>query len=352
MDTKIVNIFTDLHHADLYYSLVLLLEKRMGFNLYRPIGLEWFHEGYWKIAEPYNNSLDTVNQFLKITDCPYFNRNDSHRNDKIFFQNDTYYIYDDTHGFFNKAITLDTFKSMNFDIIMPTYSLHDFLYEKLRNKYHPDAKLISHLGNVGQTSHLPNVIYSSPYISNSNQNTVMIHQELDINHYKYTCPNPLTKNIYSVVNCAPYLDIYQKYKNSLLEYTFKYYGAGSPDGNLPGTNGVSKKMMEANMGWCLKPLGGLGHSNMGWMYSGRPVVTNMSQHIMFGGEDAKRLFEPDVTCIDIDSGTVEENCEKIKRWIEPENNLKFGENARKRFLEIVNYENEEVMFRKFLENLK
>ena len=98
----------------LYYSLYCLLEKRLGFELYRPIGIDWFNEGYWKIAEPYNNSIDTINQFLESdlisperyhATCGYYNHS---------CKDDIYHIYNPIHDYYQKAIKIETFKNLKF----------------------------------------------------------------------------------------------------------------------------------------------------------------------------------------------------------------------------------------------
>ena len=345
-----MKILIDLHHADLYYSLYCLLEKRLGFELYRPIGIDWFNEGYWKIAEPYNNSIDTINQFLESdlisperyhASCGYYNHS---------CKDDIYHIYNPIHDYYQKAIKIETFKNLKFDLIISTIEAHDYAFEKLRDKYQPSAKLIAQLGNTLQKTHCKNVIHSVPYTPQSEQNCILMHQEINTNLYTYITPDVNTKNIYSVVSLAPYLEIYNEYKNILDICNFKYYGINCPDGILDGALGVSEKIKEANLGWCLKHLGGLGHSNMGWMCSGRPIITNMSQHRFWGG-NALKLFEPDYNCIDIESDTTHEISKKIKKWLEPEINIKMGENAKKRFHEIINYDEEEMKFRKFMSNI-
>ena len=341
-----MKVFLDLHHSDLYYSLYLLLEKRLGFELYRPIGMDWFYEGYWKIAEPYNNALDTVGQYLNVDRTPFINGSVNNN----FLKDEIYFIYDPAHKYHQRAIEFEKFKSIKFDIILSTFHAHDYVFETLKNLHQPNAKLIAHMGNTFQTTHLKNVIHSVPYKPKDNQNCIYIHQEIDTNIYNYTQPDKLTKNIYSVTNLMPYTETYYLYKSLLNEFNFKYYGIGCVDGVLNGTLGVYEKMRESNIGLSLKPLGGLGHSNMGWFYSGRGLITNMSQHKIYG-EDALKYFEPDVTCIDIDGDTVEENCKKIRKWMMPENTIKLGENAKRRFHEIINYDYEELEFRKFLENI-
>ena len=342
------NIFTDLHHGDLYFSLHRLFEDRLGWNLYRPIGWDWFNAGWWKIAEPYGNPSDTINQYLEIIPTIYsqgYNLNKNH-----YVQDDVYYVWEEGHRYYQKAITLEKFKSMKFHIVMSSFPTHDELYSTMRATFQPYAKSVAHLGNGGQTTQIKNVITSVPFASAPGQNVVYVHQELDPDIYKYTPPNPATKNVYSMVNCLPYPEIYYQYKQAMPDIVFKAYGASSPEGPLDGSRGVGAEMRNANLGWQLKPLAGLGHTAMGWFMSGRPIVTNMSQNRITGG-DALLLFQPGINCIDIETFSLHEGCKAIREWLEPDNNLIYGMNALNRFNEIVNYNQEEQNVRKWLERL-
>ena len=42
-----IRILADFHHHALWESLRLVFEERFGWELYRPIGMDWFIEGYW-----------------------------------------------------------------------------------------------------------------------------------------------------------------------------------------------------------------------------------------------------------------------------------------------------------------
>jgi hypothetical protein len=179
---------------------------------------------------------------------------------------------------------------------------------------------------------------------------VLCHQELDPALYKYEPPNPNTRNIFSTVNCFPYPALYNQYKALLSDVNMKSYGASSPDGPLFGCKGVAGKMIEANIGWQLKPSGGLGHTAMGWIYSGRPIITNMSQNRSWGG-NALRLFEPGITCHDIEAHSVDENCKLIRRMLEPEENAAWSQRAKKRFSEVINYDAEMEAVKVFMSNL-
>jgi hypothetical protein len=343
-----MKVFTDFHHGDLYYSLCILFEERLGWELYRPIGLDWFNKGFWKIAEPYGNAMDTVNQFLNINKdgyIPYKNLNGQH-----YVEDDIYYVYDPSHDYYQKAVTLDKFESMNFDIILPTYSSHEHPWINLRNQYSPKSKLISQMGNVYQTSSYQFVLHSVPYNPPSGQQTIYYHQEIDQKLYGYV-PPPLNKrSIYSVVNELPYANTFNLYKNSLENVDMKAYGAGTPEGPLSGSKGVAKMMKKANVGWHLKPLDGFGHSALGWFASGRPLIVFMSDIITFG-HDAPKLFVPGVTCLDLQAHSFSENKDLINRMLQPEENLAWAERTLHKFNQVINYDKEGRQIKKFLERI-
>jgi len=209
--------------------------------------------------------------------------------------------------------------------------------------------MIHHVGNVSIVGHLDHVIRSTRFDGTS-VSEVLVHQELDSEIYKKTDINPETKNIINVTNGNPLPEVYAAFKDNLPDYTFQSFGSGSPDGILAGCGEVSEKMREANLGWTTKQSGGLGHSNMGWMYSGRPVITSMAQHRSLG-ECAVKLFEHGVTCIDVDSGSVEEVSKTVKKWMDPDVGQKHGDMAKKRFHEIVNYKEEAESVKTFLSNI-
>lgn len=344
-----MKVFTDLHHGDLFYSLHLLFEKRLSWDLYRPIGLDWFENSFWKIGDPYPNPKDTALQYLNIGNDDW----DQYKNlnGNLTKENEVFYIKEPYHNYFQKAITLKTFKEMKFDLIIPSYPAHDICYEKLQKLYQPQAKIIMQMGNIGQQTHLPNVMHSVPYNAKTNQKTIYYHQEISPTLYSYVSPNPQTKNIYSFVNNLPYKNIYEQYKKSLPEINMKAYGGGCPDGSVYGAKGVGEKMKEANIGWHLKDQNGFGHNTMGWYASGRPTIIQIKDFHGYPYKDIWYLCEPNVTCIALDQSDFNTNHSKIHKALDPENNLKMCEKAFQRFNEVVNYNQEAEQLKQFLSNI-
>jgi len=346
-----MNVFVDYHHADLKKSLSLLFEDRLGFKLYHPTGIEWHDEGWWKLADNYTNTKEVVSQWLDCERIPW-KVDPETPVEENYISEGVHYEWDHNHRYHHKAITLDRFKQMRFDYIIASYQPHEEPFKRLRDLYHPKAKLIAHVGNIGQESVLPNVMHSVRFQASKDQNSIYINQELNPKAYGYLLPDLGTRNIYNVTNGNPSSNIYNQFRSAMAGTRFKSYGINCPDGLLNGAPAVGRKMIEANLGWTLKKMGSLGHSNMGWLYSGRATVTNMNQHREYGCKATLQLFEPDVTCIDLDSGTASENIRKICRWLTPGENQKRSEIVRKRFEEVINYDQQEEDFRTFLGNLR
>ena len=341
-----VNVFCDLHHSDLYWSLHALFERRLGWRLFRPIGREWFDAGFWKIAEPYGNPPDTIHQYLGTTAKPWgvgcLNSNPIARDG--YFE-----VADPSHdNFTHRAMTFDQFRDARFDLIVSCYGpSHDVAYDRLRDLYQPQAERLAQMGNVFQKTHCKHVIHSAPYVPEPWQHALYYHQEIDRALFYPTAPDPTTRKITSCVNLLPHREIFDAYKAALPDVEFRAYGASCPDGFLLGAKSVAEKMREANLGWHIKPHDGFGHTAMGWMASGRAVVTRMDE-IREYGHDAPRLFVPGETCIPVD-GVRAALGRSVRRGLG--SSMALGENAARRFDEVCNYAAEEVEIRQFLEGV-
>jgi hypothetical protein len=337
-----MRILVDTHHRDLLYALHCLFEKRLGWEMYIPIGPEWAEKGYWTMHEAHNcDSL--IGQYLT------HNSGDHPFCDKYKNEDGIHHIWNRCHQYHMKAVDFDRFLDMDFDIVMPTHWCHYDVWKKLHSEAKSKSTLVYHVGNIDRREKLGNVIRSVPHPGGSDV-SVLVNQELNTDIYRYTNVSRGSNNIHSVTSGYMFPELYQRYKKLLPEIDFKYYGIDCPDGVLHGTDGVFEKMKEATLGWTTKGYGGLGHSNMGWMYSGRAVITNMSEHRKWG-ELALKLFEPGFNCIDLDSGTEKENCEMIRDWMNPDVANAVGKNARTRFLELINYEKEAEDAKEFLSKI-
>lgn len=348
-----MNVFCDLHHDGLYYSLHLLFEKRLGWNLFRPIGKEWFRQGYWAIARPYGDNPGTIDQYLSLNNVP--SDGTPPLNSVAGIAPTHYSIRDEAHDFTQKAITLNQFKEMNIDIIIASIPDHWLLYSQLRDDYHPSAKVICHMGNMfnevrrmvaeGVVENL--MAATIPFQLNRPINTVFYHEEQPIRDFMPPMPENRNK-IKSFVNVLPKQEQYFQYKKELWEKEMKAFGASCPDGMLPTLNKVYDEMQGSDWIYHVKP----GGDGFGWVWHsaymlGRPVITNFSDYKnKLGG----LLFEHKVTGIDLEQGTVKENCELLSQLSDPEKHLEMCIAAHKRFCDVVSYNAEEKNIRNFLNN--
>ena len=349
-----LKVFSDLHHADLYYSLQLLFEKRLDAELYRPIGMEWQQQGFWRVFD----HPATAQQFLGLNQA-IVKPTDVHGNYLSEFQqlnlnyrfeDGIYYVYDPVHEKVQRAITLDKFKEMEFDIIISSLPQHIGPFNKLISLYQPRAKHIFQVGNAW--GHLPGVtnILSStaPFPVPPNINICFYHQEFDLEVYKFTEPkNP--KIINSYIHLMRELDLLQLYKILLPDYVFTTYGA-SMDQVANGTQMVADKMSESGWTWHVKPEGdGFGHVIHSTYACGRPAIIKANY---YRGKAAEHLLEDLVTCIDISKRSPVENAEIIKSMSQPDAHRQMCHNAYNRFKQMVDFDQEEQRIRHFLSNLR
>lgn len=340
-----MKVFTDYHHDDLLYSLHLLLEKRLGWKLYRPIGLDWFNEGYWKVAEPYDNHPGTVAQYLVVGSIPENGTKPLNTNPKY------------ADGKPHRLVTLDRFKEMQFDIVIASYLPHIEVFRKLIQKYQPKAKLIHQMGNdwskwvdFGMVKNL--LSSTAKFKTPTGVNAVFYHQEFDTKVFKYK-PWKGKKKICSFTNALKDYKadrrLFLRYKDYMDDFEWKSYGSSNTDGIVFGHKNIAKEMHDSMFGWHLKTGGdGFGHIIHNWFACGRPVICK-KQH--YKGKLAGELMIDGRTCIFIDNLTRKDGSKKIRRYMDREKHEKLCRNAYRRFKSKVDFDEEEQKIRKFLENL-
>ena len=349
-----MNVFADLHHGDLYYSLHLLFEKRLGWNLFRPIGLDWFKKGFWKIAEPYGNPPDTIGQYLEVPSV----EKSAHwvqRYGETQLVDDVYYISTRiSDGYYiQKAITLETFLKMDIDFVIATYDRHEEPYSRLISKYKPNTIPIFQMGNVGWTpKHIKNVLVALDISIPSGFNYIKYHPE---HHGDYHYVPPTNHNIVkNFMNCmVDYpedLAWFLKYEKLLPELTWKMHGIKGRDGVI-SNDLVPQAMRDSAFIWHVKSLGSCGFVPRQAMACGRPVITRTSYAEEYKTL-ARGIYEDSINCIDLDAGTEKENIEKIKYFMQPENHIRLCESTVEDFKRKVNFEEEARVIKIFLDSLK
>jgi len=305
-----MNILTDFHHNSLLRSLVLLFEDRLGMNVYRPAGLDWYHEGFWAI----NDNLDTAKQFLDTQSI--FVPDNTPPLNVVNMENDGIYaIYDPGNESLHKAITLEAFKSMEFDFVIASIPSHIKLYEKLINQYQPKAKLIVQVGNNWPSNIVEgfNVMASVKPGLLDNSNVVYYHQEFDTNIFKplgYKDENMISSYINIIQNMNQGWSDFTKLEELLVgDIKFNSYGGQCRDGSIAGATSLADSMNRNSLIFHVKDGGdGYGHILYNSYACGKPMIIRSS---VYNGCLGQELFNDD-NSIDLDKFTLEEASNKVK----------------------------------------
>lgn len=350
-----MNIFADFHHGDLYYGFHLLFEKRLGHKLFRPIGMEWFNEGYWRVGDPYPNPSSVAMQYLSTEGY----MGEFPANAEYYVKEDVYYAYQHQQDFYHKAITLDTFKKMDFDILISSIPAHDKTHARLVDKYQPQAKHICHIGNTDQTSSGTNIMTSiSPnsFHASDYENICFCRQEFDVDMFKYTPFDYGSTEKRKIMSITQYMQSYplmSEFEERLTEYQFDAYGCGMPLGDIHPKRKIAQKMGEAFFGWNIRAPGFgdgySGHTFLNWCASGRPLIVRLSDNSQY---PPSPILKPDRNCIDISNISIDDAVRKVREFSSPDKHRAMCEDMFNTFKNEVNFDRDAEKVRAFLEVLK
>lgn len=349
------NVFCDLHHGDLYYSLHVLFEERLKMQLFRPIGLEWFEKGFWKIAEPYHNAPDTIDQYLGIPNATWSrNKEPTQRYGEIQLADDVYYIpvKVGSEQYIQKAITFAKFLKMDFDFIVASYAGHDFAYSQLVQNYKPNAIYIRQIGNISEIPQFcRNVMLAMNTPMPSGVNYIKYHPE---HHKEYCYAPPTNRNVIKSFIAAPLaepdLPLFYEYEKLLSDFIFKMHGILGRDGVISG-DAMPQAIKDSAFVWHVKHTGCGGFVARQALACGRPCI--IKKHYCYENHVLERdLFEDSVNCVDLDVGTIAENVEKIRFFSQPERHVEMCKNTAEKFKRDVNFAVEAERIRDWLSGLR
>lgn len=349
-----MNVFADFHHAGLFESLRILFVDRLGHELYRPIGESWFDMGYWKIAEPYGNAPDTIGQYLGINDEAW----DAFKNlnGNYVLEDRVYHIFDFDEKCHHKAITLETFRDMEFGIVIASIPSHILPYRRLIERFQPNAKLIYQVGNDWGWMGVPSVknVMASAIIPRVPEDVhyISYHQEFDLDIFHKGEPHR-QKNAYSFIHCMsgyPDWGGLLELEKAMPDYDFKFFGASCRDGCVGGIEGVADKMREAMWIVHVKAGGdGYGHAIHNAFAVGRPLIVKAGY---YRGKLAEPLLTDGVTCVDLDNRSPQGARDMIRTIMAEGRYEGMVDACRERFDRHVNFDEEEKQLRVFLDNLQ
>ena len=279
----------------------LLLEDRLGIEVYVPVGYEWFDEGYWAFgAEHFGRAL--ADQYLNI-DAKYERWAEQ------------YVTRDPAHpSRFIRCVTRQQFAALGgWSHIVATVQDNQAGFRRLADEV--SAKYVYQVGNTHQQvdwSLDPLALVSSEVPIEGRG--VRMHQPFDHDSiFRFRDPAEATHHFSSFVNLMPRLPdwpLWLGYQTYLPEWPTLVYGIDGPDGNLHPVSAIADAMAASAFGLHLKPTGdGFGHVLHNWAAVGRPLVGRASY---YRGQMGEHLWRDTVTCIDLDQRTPEENATLIR----------------------------------------
>lgn len=363
-----MRVLADLHHFDLYHSLELLFGKRLGFGVCRPIGMDWYPE-YWAIS-----SDKQLAKLLLSTEPRYcFDWLHSRRTligldwavmslhltrigrvEADPLQPGRYRVHDMSKHSWQDAITLEFFKNNQFDLLISSVPQHFPLFEKLRQKYQPQAKHIFYASAIGQKlpEGVKNVILNSPQEDTiPGINHVYCRQEFDLGTF-YPAGMPdraATRLVKSYVHFPVTEQIWQRI--GLPDWTLRFIGRtlGPLNEVVVESSTIRDHMAVSSFTMHVKPGGeSFGHILHNSFAVGRPVIINGNDFI--GTQGGELLTSK--TCLDVDRLSPEEVRKRLMETLEePEQYREMQEACLARFKEVVDFDEDEKNIRQFLQDL-
>ena len=343
-----MRVLADYHHHDLWESLELLC-VRLGWDLYRPIGLEWFEQGYWNHERKWHGDA-IARQYLEPwgTDIP--GASGAWRQDA-------------GHHRLQGLLTLTQARDLRPDIVISSLAHNHEGFARFASE--AGATFGLQLGNVrfgaidmaedrwelaafGLVSSILPAPVAVPH--------VVYHQEFSLTDFRYEPVEPHEPlRVASFVQCFAENErtyaLFAEAADANPGYDWRVYGSyGSipPDrfaaGNIDRCYLIGDEMRQQDIAWHGKQWSdGFGHVIHNWFAVGRPVIGYESY---YRDQLAGPLWLEGVTSFDITDRTAHEVGNLLAELArEPGRLVEMGAAAAARFREVVDYDEEERAIR-------
>jgi len=343
--------FADFHHGGLQESLRILFVERLGWEFYRPVGTEWYTEGYWMVYD----AFDTAQQFLGLHLTQDYD--DFQKSNPTHWLNNgwketgggVYAIPSQDMSKTHYGIRLEAFKSMKFDIIISSMPQHFAMYERLRQQYQPQAKHIFQMGNCWvPPAGVKNLMNSTSVEPPDGVHHVRYHQEFDTTLFKLgPCPNP--RSVINMMHYQPpeFQEQFTALENHMRSrgWVFHNHGAGNRDGAVFPLD-IPAAFQNHGFVWHNKRMEGYGYNLHQAVACGRPVICHRR---FYKGMIGEALLTPH-TCIDQDEyETLDALADALEMWAQRHEEA--AKETAARFKEVVDFDAEAKKITHFLNTL-
>lgn len=345
-------MLADFHHHALGESLALLFTDRYHVDLFYPMGMEWFDEGYWQFERQFHGDR-VARQYLEgiWSDAEV-----------------TYgigYLVDKRHP--NRAIygvTLAAAKQMNWDFVLSSLPHNDDGFHRFATEKR--ARFGIQVGNVMQDSRydLASFVLASStlpghttqaswgkVIEYQGKPTVIYHQEFDTRSiFTASIPTQPSREVASWVNCFPetspyraFLDFARRTKDDFDWRVYGSYGSAADDelkaGDISWVPDIAAAMRQARIGFHMKSWSdGYGHVIHNWSAIGRPIIWVSGY---YRDKLAEPLWVEGVNAWDIASHSEAEIVDIMRRLRDDDDFwLRASEESALRFREVVDFDEE------------
>ena len=331
-----MNVLIDKHQADLFYSLQLLFEDRLGYTVYTPVGFDWFDAGVWQFGHQHLGR-QLAEQFLRI-DARWsdgLTSHDTHHPERLI-----------------RGVTWDQARQMDWAYVVATVQDNQTGFHRFAREH--QAKYVYQVGNTNQQvdwglDPLALVSGEVPILGRG----IRYHQEFDAKGtfgYHTPVPGP-TVRVASFVNCYSSMSgtyhHWQEAQALAPDFIWREHGIDGADGNLEPVSAIADQMAVADFGWHDKEQGdGFGHVIHNWAAIGRPLV---GQSHRYRGKLAEPLWEDGVTCIDLDQHSIPDAVALMRQIVaDPDRHRAMCEAIRARFDSLVDFDAEAEQIRALL----
>ena len=323
----------------------MLFTDRFGWELYRPIGMDWHTEGYWRFE-----SEAVARQFLEPwpSDAPH--------PDGIWSARGSVPHPDRRQH----MLTIEQARDMKPDLVIATLAenepgLHRFAQEV-------GAHFGIQVGNQGA----PNIWGAAEFAMLSVTTPgfepwiphVTYHQEFSLDVYRHEWPPSEPDLIANRVQCITGTPLYRRFRaisEELPDMRFRWFGhCGEHDalygGDTPVVADIGDSMRASLAGWQDKRWSdGYGHVVHAWFAVGRPTFVSGRY---YADKLAGRLMEHGVTCYDLDQMSDTEVVAAITELrLLGDRHIEMSGAAARRFREVVSFDAEAEAIRAMLEGV-
>lgn len=352
-----IRVLCDAIHADLWESLRLLFEVRLGWQLYRPIGMEWAERGIWRFEQHQPYGQGVAHQFLDPWPSDRWSLDIfSGLHEDVMLRDDT------THpGRTQRLVTYDQARSQRWDLVLAT------LAENEQGLWQFAQDVGAHygiqVGNQGAANLWPLAEFGLLSVTTPEfkpwKPHVYYRQEFDRALFHPDGGAGAEPDLVSTrVQCITQTSEYPRFvtlAGMVPEARFLWYGHCEPrderwGGSHETTPAVAESMHHTRIAYHAKRWSdGYGHVIHNWFSIGRPVLATATY---YRDKLAGPLFVEGETSYDLERHSDHEVAGIIRMLLGDEDRwLRMCEASAARFREVVDFDAEADAIRAMLEGV-